>query len=152
MPRITVLLPVYNSERYLSEAIQSLLYQTFDGFEVLLLNDGSSDGSMEIAEDAAAKDSRIVVVNGTRHGYVYWLNTGLNMARGELIARMDADDICYQNLAKQVRFLDAHAERCVVGTQAIRIDSEGAPIKLIGGLCPNTTMISTNCSCVAGPA
>ena len=129
MPRITVLLPIYNAERFLAEAIRSVLCQTFDDFELLLLDDGSSDGSADIAHDAAAKDSRIVVVDGTHQGYVYWLNTGLNMARGELIARMDADDICLQSrFAKQVRFLDAHPECCVVGTQAIRIDSEGATI------------------------
>src|SRR5271165_1464055 len=129
MPRITVLLPIYNTERYLCEAIRSVLGQTFDDFELLLLNDGSSDRSAEIAQDAAARDSRIVVVDGTRKGYVHWLNIGLNMARGELIARMDADDICSQDrFANQVRFLDAHPECSVVGTQAIRIDPDGSPI------------------------
>lgn len=129
MPRITVLLPIYNAERYLFEAIQSVLCQTFADFELLLLDDGSSDRSAEIAYRASGKDSRIVVVNGTRRGLVHWLNIGLNMARGELVARMDADDICSKDrFTNQVRFLDAYPECCAVGTQAIRIDPDGSPI------------------------
>jgi glycosyltransferase involved in cell wall biosynthesis len=131
MPRISVVLPIYNAERYLSEAIHSVLSQTFDDFEMFLLNDGSSDGSAEIVREAAARDSRVVVVNGDHSGLVHWLNVGVDMAKGELIARMDADDICsHDRFAYQTRFLDARPECCAVGTRAVRIDPDGLPIDL----------------------
>jgi glycosyltransferase involved in cell wall biosynthesis len=86
---------------------------------------------MAIALAAAAKDCRVRPVSGEHRGYVRWLNDGLKMAHGELIARMDADDIALpQRLARQVAFLDAQPQCCVVGSRAIRIDADGSPINL----------------------
>ena len=131
MPRISVILPVYNASRYLAEAIDSVLSQTFRDFELLILDDGSTDDSTAIAQTAAVKDSRIIVTKGAHRGLVYWLNAGLDLAQGTLIARMDADDISLTNrFESQVRHLDDHPDCCVVGTQALRIDSAGLPIAL----------------------
>src|ERR1700692_1530015 len=93
MPRISVLLPIYNAQQYLPLAIDSILDQSYPDFELILLDDGSDDDSLKIAKSVAARDPRTVVVPGDRRGIVHWLNVGLRMAKGELIARMDADDI-----------------------------------------------------------
>ncbi len=129
MPRVSVLLPVFNGERYLAQAIDSILKQTFRDFELLVLDDGSVDGSLAIAREAAAKDARIRVVAGEHRGLVDGLNSAVTIANGELIARMDADDISSPDrLVKQVRYLDAHPECCAVGCPAMRIDPDGLAI------------------------
>jgi glycosyltransferase involved in cell wall biosynthesis len=129
MPKITVIIPIYNTERYLSEALQSIARQTYSDFEVLLFDDGSTDRSVEIARNMVASDSRFVLHGGKHEGYTHWLNTGVELAKSELIARMDADDIAIENrFERQVCFLEKHRECCLVGTQAYRIDPEGLPI------------------------
>src|SRR5262245_44676004 len=108
MPRVSVVIPIFNSERYLSQAIGSILRQTYSDFEVLLLDDGSSDGSAEIAQKAAARDPRVVFVNGGHLGVVHWRNAGVDMAKSEFVAMMDSDDIsAHDRLAYQVQFLQA---------------------------------------------
>ena len=91
--KITVLMPVYNAEKYIEKAIDSVLNQSFKDFELLIINDGSTDGSMDIIRNF--NDPRIVVVNQANSGVAAALNTGVKLARGEFIARFDADDICY---------------------------------------------------------
>jgi len=124
-PRITVLMPVFNGERYLAEAIDSVLAQTFNDFELLILDDGSTDGSRAIAK--ACPDPRIrLVCNDGNRGLIYSLNRGIALATGEYIARMDADDICLpERLEKQVALLDADPELAAVGTPVIFIDCAG---------------------------
>jgi glycosyltransferase involved in cell wall biosynthesis len=124
-------MPIFNAERYLAEAIESILCQTYENFELLLLDDGSSDQSAEIAERFAAKDQRVVFVRGDHKGVVYWRNFGCEAARGEFVAMMDADDIsAVGRFEAQVCFLDGHPECCLVGSQALRIDSDGLPISV----------------------
>jgi glycosyltransferase involved in cell wall biosynthesis len=115
MPKITVLLPFYNAEKYLAEAIESILSQTYRDFELLLIDDGSTDGSVAIVQGFS--DARIrLEKNGKNLGLVKTLNRGLDLASGELIARMDADDISVPNrLDLQVRFMDANPEITVLG-------------------------------------
>lgn len=117
-PRVTVLMAVYNGEKYLREAIDSILKQTFGDFEFLILNDGSTDSSPTILDEFAARDPRIVLApNATNMGHANSLNKGLKLARGEYIARMDADDISLPNrLLRQVEFMDAHAQVGICGT------------------------------------
>ena len=105
-PRVTVLMPVYNGERFLHEAILSVLGQTFADYEFLILNDGSVDKTIDIIQ--SYPDQRIRLVhNDSNLGLVASLNKGLGLARGEFIARMDADDISRQErLALQVGFMD----------------------------------------------
>lgn len=115
-PKVTVLMAVYNGEKYLREAVESIFNQTFKNFEFLIIDDGSTDGSLEILK--LYKDPRICIVkNETNLGLIKSLNGGLKIAKSEYIARMDADDISLpQRLEKQVAFMDAHPEIGVCGT------------------------------------
>lgn len=119
-PSVSVIMPVYNSATYLSEAIQSILNQSFCNFEFLIVCDPSTDGSIDIA--SSFSDSRIRIIQHVKkQGLVSSLNEGISEASGELIARMDADDISSQSrLEKQVAFLNAQPGVGVVGS-GIRI-------------------------------
>lgn len=98
MPAISVIMPVYNSERYLASAIDSVLNQTFSDFELLLINDGSKDSSGDICDGYAARDSRVKVLHRDNGGICVARNTGLDMATGEYIAFIDNDDEYSNNL------------------------------------------------------
>lgn len=93
IPAVSVLLPVHNGERYLREALDSILAQTFRDFELIALDDGSTDGTLALLREYAARDSRIRIVSRQQRGLVATLNEGIDLARGEWLARMDADDI-----------------------------------------------------------
>jgi glycosyltransferase involved in cell wall biosynthesis len=125
--RITVLMPVYNGEKYLREAIDSILNQTFTDFEFLIVDDGSTDNSVEIIN--SYQNSRInLVKNDKNEGLVYTLNRGLSLAKGEYIARMDCDDISLpERLKKQIDFLDSNSEIAVVGTWIKVINEKEEP-------------------------
>ena len=109
-PKISVLMPAYNSEKYIAEAIESILNQTFKDFEFIIVNDGSTDKTAEIIEKYAKKDARIRFINNTKNqGIIAALNPGFAMCRGEYIARMDSDDISLpERFAKQVKYMDQH--------------------------------------------
>ncbi len=115
-PQISVLMPVYNGEKYLTEAIPSILSQTFKDFEFLIIDDGSTDKSAEII--LSLKDPRIkYIANEKNMGLPYSLNRGLDLAKGKYIARMDADDIALpKRLQKQAGFMDTHPDIAVLGT------------------------------------
>lgn len=115
-PRVTVLMPVHEGERYLREAVDSILRQTFGDFELLAVDDGSRDRTYEIL--SSYRDRRIHVRRHTRNeGLIASLNEGLDLAAGEYVARMDADDVAHpERLARQVRFLDAQPDIAAVGT------------------------------------
>lgn len=128
-PTVSVLMPVYNAERYVAEAVESILSQTFDDFELVAVDDGSKDGSRAILEGYAARDARVRVISRPNTGIVGALNDGLAACRGELVARMDADDVATpERLALQVAFLREHPEVVCVGCQVLAIDTEGAPL------------------------
>lgn len=112
-PLVTVLMPVYNAEKYLREAIDSILNQTFTEYEFLIIDDGSSDSSISIIESYS--DPRIRFVRNEKNmGISATLNKGIEMASAELIARMDADDISYpQRLQKQYDYFQTNAD-CVL--------------------------------------
>ena len=130
MPKVTVLMSVYNGEKYLREAINSILNQTFKNFEFLIINDGSTDRTMEILQ--CYQDPRIKVLNNQKNmGLTKSLNKGLELAGGEYIARMDADDISTPDrLEKQVTYMDAHPEKALLAGSAIVIDSNGNTMTL----------------------
>jgi glycosyltransferase involved in cell wall biosynthesis len=115
-PRITVLMPVFNGEQYLQEAIASILDQSYRQFELLIINDGSTDNSVNIIDNFS--DQRIrVITNPVNKGLIFSLNSGLESATAEFIARMDCDDICRpRRLEKQLLYLDHHPEIGVCGT------------------------------------
>src|SRR5262245_7131674 len=97
VPAVSVVMPVYNTERYLSTAIESVLAQTFTDFEFIILDDGSTDASVHIIRQYAENDERIRFFPLEHRGYVSLLRRGLNHARGEFVARMDSDDISLPN-------------------------------------------------------
>jgi glycosyltransferase involved in cell wall biosynthesis len=117
-PRLTILMPVYNAEKFLRKSITSILNQTFTDFEFIVFNDGSTDNSQEIIKQYADSDNRIKYFSSKRNkGYVYFLNKGLKLSRTEYIARMDGDDISLpRRFEKQVAFMDKHKEIGVCGT------------------------------------
>lgn len=116
-PVVSVLMPVYNSESYLEESVTSVLKQTFQGYELIVINDGSTDNSRKIIEKYAHADSRIRVIDQENKGLIDALNRGLQASRGKYLARMDSDDISLPDrLARQVAFMEAHPRVGACGT------------------------------------
>lgn len=128
MPKVTVIMSVYNGEKFVGSAIKSILAQTFNDFEFIVINDGSTDKTSEIL--ATFDDQRIKVIHQSNMGLTKSLNKGIQLARGEYIARMDSDDVALpERLEKQVKFMDANPDVGVVGTAYYEIDACG---KIIG--------------------
>ena len=123
-------MPVYNTERYLKYALESVLAQTFTDFEFIILDDGSSDSSVHIIQEFAENDERIRFFPLEHRGYVSLLRRGLNHCRGEFVARMDSDDICLPDrFEKQVNFLRANPDVVAVGSQIVIIDPYGSKVE-----------------------
>lgn len=129
MPKVSVIMPVYNAKKYLNKAIDSILNQTYTDFEFIIIDDASSDGSQEIVKSYS--DPRIrFYINEKNMGVAATLNRGIEIARGEYIARMDSDDISLPNrLQEQVDFLDVRHDVGVVGAN-VEIFGEGIPTKI----------------------
>lgn len=125
-PRISVAMSVYNDDLFLTEAIESILGQSFGDFEFLIVDDGCTDGSGAIIDEYARRDSRIRPIHQSNRGLIASLNRAIGEARAPLIARMDGDDVALpERFARQVAFLDAHPECGVVGTNFHNIDAAG---------------------------
>ncbi|MGO4170243.1 glycosyltransferase [Novosphingobium sp. YAF33] len=125
-PAISVAMSVYNGERFLPLAIESVLGQSFADFELLILDDGSTDGSAAIIRRYAEADSRVRPVIRENRGLIASLNQLLGMAQAPLVARMDADDICRpERFARQVAFLTDHPDYGVVGSWSEDIGEHG---------------------------
>jgi glycosyltransferase involved in cell wall biosynthesis len=123
-PKITVLMPAYNAAKYIAEAIASVLEQTFADFELVIVNDGSTDDTLAVIN--TFNDSRIIVISQPNQGVASALNTGLQHSRARYIARFDADDICHpQRLEKQYRFLQNNPDYILVGSDADYILENG---------------------------
>jgi len=121
---VTVLMPAYNAGAYIAEAIDSVLDQTMPHFELLIINDGSTDNTEAIIR--TYKDERIVAINQDNRGVANALNTGLEHAKGKYIARFDADDVCFTDrLRKQLDFLEQHQDYVIVGSDAVYISEHG---------------------------
>lgn len=117
-------MPAYNAGKYIAEAISSVLGQTFPDFELLIVDDGSSDNTLGVIHDFT--DSRIRLLVQENKGIALALNAGLKAARGAYIARFDADDVCFpERLARQVLFLDGHPAYLVAGSDAEYISENG---------------------------
>jgi len=117
-------MPTYNAGPYIREAIDSILQQTFSDFEFLIVNDGSSDDSLSIIE--SFHDPRIRLINRENRGLIESLNEGLRLAKGEIIARMDADDVCLPDrLKRQMDFLNTRPDYVLVGSEADVMDKDG---------------------------
>lgn len=130
IPAISIVMPVYNAGSYLEAAVESMLAQDFRDFEFVIVDDGSTDDSLRRLEAYAARDSRIRLVSRPNTGIVGALNDGLNNARAELIARMDADDVSLSSrLRVQREYLMAHRECVAIGSRILLMDGEGLPIR-----------------------
>ncbi|HOZ36486.1 MAG TPA: glycosyltransferase [bacterium] len=125
MPKISVIMSVYNGQKYVQEAIQSIIDQTSKDWELIVVNDGSNDESGKII--AEFKDERIIIItNKVNLGLTKSLNLALNQAAGEYIARLDSDDISEaERLEKQLTFMEKHPEIVLVGSGVIRINDQG---------------------------
>lgn len=129
-PRVSVVMPVYNEERFLREAVDSILSQTFTDFEFIIIDDGSTDGTPDILAQYAQRDSRVRVFRQENSGLVRSLNRAVALSRGEYVARMDADDISLpKRLATQVRWLDSNPEIASLATRTDEIDENGRVVK-----------------------
>lgn len=129
MPRISVVMPVYNGEQYLEAALASILEQTFHDFEFIIIDDGSTDRTGRILTAAAKRDNRIKIISRENRGISASLNEGIAAAGAEWIARMDADDIALPNrFAVQIAYLEAHPDCGVLGSHILFTDPEDRPI------------------------
>lgn len=127
-PALSVAMSVYNGERFLAPAIESVLAQDFSDFEFLILDDGSTDATPGMIRDFAARDSRIRAIIRENRGLVASLNQLLAEAQSPLVARMDADDICRPNrFTRQIAFLAANPDHGVIGSWSEDIDTAGRP-------------------------
>lgn len=128
-PAISVLMSAYNSERYVREAVESILNQTFADFELILIDDGSIDSTPAILKQFADRDARIRFITRPNMGLTKTLNEALSLAKAPLVARMDADDIALPDrFAKQVTYLNAHPQCVCVGSRVMLIDPLGSEI------------------------
>ncbi len=122
--KVTVLMPAYNAGKYIAEAMGSVLQQTFSDFTLLIVDDGSTDDTLQVIRSFS--DVRIDLIHQSHKGIAAALNKGLSKASSEYIARFDADDICFPGrLMQQVSFLDTHPDYIIVGTDAEYISENG---------------------------
>lgn len=129
MPSVSVLMSVFNCERYLAEAVRSVLAQTFTDFEFLIVNDGSSDQSLSLLTEFAKTDERIRLIDRPNTGITRALNEMIGLSRGKYLARMDADDASQpERFARQVAYLDANPECVCVGSRVMMMDPYGSPV------------------------
>jgi glycosyltransferase involved in cell wall biosynthesis len=123
---------VYNCQRYVSAAVESILSQTFHDFEFIVIDDGSADDSKAILEKFAAQDARIRLVRRPNKGLTKSLNEAIALANGELLARMDADDISLPTrFEEQIEYLRAHPECVCVGSRVSTIDPYDSPVTAV---------------------
>ena len=129
-PAVSVVMAVYNGEPWVKEAIDSILGQTLTDLEFVVVDDGSTDGTVPIAQ--ARRDGRLRVVRQARGGQTAALNRGLRAARAPLLARLDADDVALPDrLERQVAFLHAHPEIGLLGTGCHEIAPSGAVVRTL---------------------
>lgn len=125
-PLISVIMPVHNSQKYISSAIESILNQTFKKFELIIINDASSDKTLDIIKVFLRKDSRVKLINNdTRLDIAASLNKGISVAESNIIARMDADDISLpQRLELQYKIINSSKNIAVVGANIVILDTD----------------------------
>ncbi len=139
MKLVTIAIPIYNAERYLRDAIQSVINQTYKDWILYLINDGSSDQSISIMQEFVMNDSRIKIINdGLNKGLVTRLNQSIELTETKYYARMDADDIMsIYRIEEQVKFLEENPDVDVCGTSIMTINSNN--IIIGSGFCEGAT-------------
>jgi len=128
IPLLSVIMPVYNAEQFVAQAIGSILHQTYDNLELIIVDDGSSDNSVNVIQ--SFKDDRIKLYrNDGNHGIVYSRNKGLKLAKGDYIGMFDADDVAYpEKFEEQIAFFGQHNDYGMVGSWAKFIDEQGKQV------------------------
>lgn len=129
-PEVSVIMPCFNAENYIAESIESILQQSFTDFELILINDGSTDKTLDIIKHYASSDARIVVIEKENSGQTDSMNVGIYKSRGQLIARLDSDDVALPDrLKEQVAYMRKSPDVVLLGACAFEIDMYGAIIK-----------------------
>ena len=124
-PMVSVVMPVYNGEKFLKEAIESILNQTYKDFEFLIVYDESTDGTLSIIQEFQEQDARVVLINGDKEGISGALNKGIKKSKGDYIARMDADDVSLSiRFEKQISHMQSLGLD-ICGGHSLLIDSDG---------------------------
>ncbi len=138
-PLVCVIMPAYNAEKYIAESISSVVHQSYQNWELIVINDGSTDQTLQIVEEFLQKDKRIRLANHeTNKGLILARNKGLECAKGKYIANLDSDDIAMPSrLEKQVQFLEEHKSYVLLGTACEIINSNGERQQLIRRNIPN---------------
>jgi glycosyltransferase involved in cell wall biosynthesis len=128
-PFFSVIMPVFNAERYLGAAIESITRQSFSDFELIVIDDGSTDASARVMRDHGSQDPRIITRSRDRRGVVATRNEGVQLATGRFVSFLDADDIAEPNrLEIHQKYLERHSEFLAVGGQILFIDDAGCPL------------------------
>lgn len=126
-PRVSVFIASYNGERYVEASVRSVLAQTFRDLELVVVDDGSRQPTLDILRRLAAEDPRMRLIEGVHRGQIGTLNHAIEQCRGELLARLDHDDNCLPDrIARQVAYMDAHADVVAIGSATQRIDENDA--------------------------
>lgn len=142
---VSVVMPLYNGERYAADAIESILGQTLEDFELIIIDDGSTDASAAVASRYAQQDPRIRLVSRTHRGITATRNEALSIARGRFVAESDSDDISLpQRLQKQLKYLEKYPQCALVGCRLLLIDPDGAPIRVINMETSHEEIVETN--------
>jgi glycosyltransferase involved in cell wall biosynthesis len=130
-PLISIVLPVYNARDYLLDSVASIIEQSHRDWELICINDGSTDGSGNLLDWLAQQDARIQVIHQPNTGIVEALNRGCSLASAPLICRMDADDIAMPSrLQQQATYLRNHPTCIVVGSAILEVDAESDPLRI----------------------
>lgn len=142
MPKVSVIMSVYNGEEFLRDSILSILNQTYSDFEFVIIDDCSTDNTLKILEEFYKKDSRIKILNNTQNlGLTKSLNKAISESSGEYLARLDAGDVSSPDrLEKQVAFLDQHKEVGLLGSFMYIIDTKGEILKEVRYPTDNETL------------
>lgn len=128
LPLVSIVLPVFNAESFLIKAVESILLQEYKNFELILINDGSTDNTLSILEYYASIDSRVMLLSRSNKGLIYSLNEGISLAKGLYIARMDSDDISHpERFKRQVELMEL-TKSDICGCHFITIDESGKKI------------------------
>ncbi len=128
--QVSILIPAYNAERYIAETIESILVQTYPNFELLIIDDGSTDNTLAIIKSYAEKDQRIKVITQANSGIPNTLNKGIELSKNEWICRMDADDLMMPNrIERQLAFIAENPDLAVASSYVYNIGEDG---KIIG--------------------
>ncbi len=129
VPPISVYMPAYNVGLYVRQAVESILAQTFNDFEFIIIDDGSTDDTLAIVQELAARDSRLRVISRPNVGVAATANEAIGYCQGEFLARIDGDDVAMPaRLEKQLAYMRANPQCVVVGSAVLLIDEAGLPL------------------------